>query len=164
LIAFGVLVGLTLTQPYQNKIKLKIVMKKNTIKSGILVLLVAVVGAMPIQLRAGDSTPPAAEKKEAKPRKAPAVTPFNGKLKAVDQMAKTISVGNRTIHITSETKIMRDDKPAVLSDSVVGDKVAGAFKTGEDGKLNATMIRFGNDTAKPKKPVSKKETKETKEM
>jgi len=80
---------------------------------------------------------------------------FMGKLSAVDSTAKTITVENktmpsRTFEITSDTKIMKDGKPATLSDAVVGDPVAGSFATGDDGKMVAKMVRFG---APPKKPA-----------
>jgi hypothetical protein len=58
-------------------------------------------------------------------------------------VAKTITVGKRTFQITSATKLKKGDKPATLDDGIVGEEVGGYYKTGEDGKLNATSIRFG---------------------
>ncbi len=82
--------------------------------------------------------------------------PFHGKLSAIDTNAMTLSVGERTFEITSETKIMKDGQPATLSEGVVGEPVGGAYKKGEDGKLTATSIRFG---AKPEgEPKKKKKT------
>ena len=133
-------------------------MNTKTLKFSILVLLVAVVGVMPMQLRAEDASKPV-EKQETK--KKPAVTPFQGKVKSVDQVAKTIAVGERVFQITSETKITRNDQPATLAEAVAGEKVAGAYKKTDDGKLHVTMIRLGTDSekdkAKSKKADAKKE-------
>src|SRR3982751_6893784 len=99
-------------------------------------LLVTAITGMPLQTRA-QAAPP--EKKEVLPH----ATPFHGKLKAVDQEAKTIAVGDRTFHVPGDIKILKSGKPAALSDGVVGEEVSGAFKKGEDGKLTATTLRFG---------------------
>lgn len=69
--------------------------------------------------------------------------PFRGKLAAVDQVAKTIVVGKRTFQITSETKIKKSGKPALLEDGVVGEPVSGYVKPATDGKLVATTVNFG---------------------
>jgi hypothetical protein len=133
-------------------------MNTKTLKFSILVLLVAVVGGInPIQLRAGDASQPA-EKKETSAKK-PTVLPFQGKVKSVDQTARTIAVGERVFQITPETKITRDDQPATLADAVAGDKVAGAYRKADDGKLHVTMIRLGVETEKDKAKNKKAETK-----
>jgi hypothetical protein len=67
---------------------------------------------------------------------------FRGYLMAIDTQAKTISLTNETIQITSETTIMKAGKPATLEDGVVGDEVAGSYHKDADGKLNATFLRF----------------------
>jgi hypothetical protein len=131
-------------------------MIKNTFKLGILGLLAVAVTVLPAQLRGQGNAKPAAEQKAAKPKKT-GVTPFHGKLKAMDKSAKTISVGKLTIQIVSTTKITKSGKPAMLEDGIIGEEVAGAYKKSEAGKLVATTIRFG------KKPQSNKATaKETK--
>jgi hypothetical protein len=83
--------------------------------------------------------------------KKPKAIPFNGKLGAVDQVNKTITLDQktkRTFQITSETKLMKDGKPATFADAVVGEDVAGRYYTNSaDGTLIATTVRFG---AKPK--------------
>ena len=68
---------------------------------------------------------------------------FNGKLKAVDTNAMTLTVGERTFEISSETKITKAGQPATLSDGVVGEPVGGAYKKNADGKLSATSVHFG---------------------
>ena len=120
-------------------------MTKSKIKSVIVVVLAAMVSVFPVTLSAQTTNKPA-EKKQTQ-RSKPAVTPFNGKLKAVDKTAKTITVGNRTFQITSETKILKADKPAVLEDGVVGENVSGAFQKAADGKLHATKVTFGAKAA-----------------
>ena len=72
--------------------------------------------------------------------------PFHGKLIALDKTAKTITVGKRTFHVTPETKIIKNEKPATINDGVVDDVVSGYFKTSSDGKLTLTTLRFGPKT------------------
>jgi hypothetical protein len=59
-----------------------------------------------------------------------------------------LTVGERTFEITSDTKISKDGQPAILSDGVVGEKVGGAYKKSDDGKLAATTIHFGDKKKK----------------
>jgi hypothetical protein len=75
---------------------------------------------------------------------------FNGKLGAIDTNAMTLTVGERTFEITSDTKITKDGKPATLADGVVGETVSGAYKKDADGKLIATSIHFGEKKHKKK--------------
>jgi len=115
-------------------------------------ILAAVMVGMPARLMADDST----TNKPAKPHATG--SRFFGKLSAVDATAKTITVENktmakRTFDITSETKIMKEGKPATLSDGVVGEDVGGTFATGADGKLTAKTVRFGKPAAPAKKPA-----------
>jgi hypothetical protein len=114
-------------------------MNKCLVKLSLLGLLAIAVAGAPLALRAQmDST-------NAVPKKKPAnrALPFHGKLKAIDNTAKTISVGTETFQITSETKITKAGKPATLADGAVGDDVAGAYKKDAEGKLNALSLRFG---------------------
>jgi hypothetical protein len=114
-------------------------MNKCLVKLSLLGLLAIGLAGAPLALRAQmDST-------NAVPKKKPAnrVLPFHGKLKALDNTAKTISVGTETFQITSETKITKAGKPATLADGAVGDDVAGAYKKDAEGKLNALSLRFG---------------------
>ena len=80
--------------------------------------------------------------------------PFHGKLAAVDQAAKTITIGKSIYQITSETKITKAGKPAVLADGVVGEEASGYAKPMDGGKMYAATLTFG---PKPEgKTVSKK--------
>ena len=130
-------------------------MIKSLSKLGLLCIISASLSAMPAHLLAQSTDNPMAEKKESRK---PAVTPFNGKLKAVDQTAKTLSVGNRVFQITSDTKILKDGQPATLSDGIVGEPVGGAYKKAADGTLSATLVTFG------KKAEAKAESKKQKKQ
>jgi hypothetical protein len=111
------------------------------LKLALLGLLAAGVAA-PIQLRAQDANAPAAEKKEAGPKKSK-TPPIHGKLKAVDNAANTITVGTHTIQITPDTKIAKAGNPATLADGVVGEEVTIVFKPAGDGQFVAAKVHFG---------------------
>ena len=137
-------------------------------KLAIACLLGAALCGAPLQLAAQTTNKPAATKKPAaetqdssKGDKKPAAGPFHGKLGAVDQTAKTITVGKRTFLITSETKIKKDGKPATLQDGVQGEEVSGYVKPNDAGKLVATTVNFGPKpkTAEKKSDTSTKEAK-----
>ena len=130
-------------------------MNKTILKLWLPGLLAAASAGMPLHLRAQDTNKPALEKKEAKPKKQG--VPFQGKLKGVDQIAKTLSVGELVIQITPETRISKAGKPATLEDGAVGEVVSGAYRKTEDGKLNAITIHFG-----PKEPMGQPKKDETK--
>lgn len=133
-------------------------MNKLKIKSGVAVLCAAAIAVLPWPLHAQNTNKPAAKETRAKkPAVTPAVTPFRGKLKALDKTAKTISVGELTIQVTSETKILKAEKPAVLEDGVVGEIVSGAYQKSEDGKLHATRITFGTKADSTKEKEKDKE-------
>ena len=135
-------------------------MIKSTLKAGLFCIIAAALTTEPSILNAQE-TNKHVEKKPIKEKSVtkPGVTPFHGKLKAVDKTAKTITIGETTIHITSETKIMKDGKPATLDEAVVGEVAGGAYRKSEDGKQNATTIRFG---AKPETAADEEMAKEKK--
>jgi hypothetical protein len=81
--------------------------------------------------------------------------PFHGKLAAVDQAAKTITIGKSVYQITSETKINKGGKPAVLADGVVGEEASGYAKPMEGGKMYAATLNFG---PKPEGKTASKKT------
>ncbi len=124
-------------------------MIKPILKAASLILLGVAVAAVPAStLGQTQEKPakPATEKKE-KVEKKPSAGPFHGKLAALDKTAKTITVGKRTFHITSETKINKAGKPATLDEGVVGEEISGYVKPTEDGKLIATKVNFGPKAA-----------------
>ncbi len=128
-------------------------MKKLVLSGFAGLLAIALVGT-PVALRAQTTNAPVVEKKAAK-KQANNAIPFRGNVKAIDNNAKTLSVGKETFQITSETKIIKMGKPATLADGAVGDMVGGQYRKDADGKLTATSVRFG-----PKAPVE--ESKEAK--
>lgn len=126
-------------------------MTKSILKLSLLGLLAFAAAGTPIMLCAQDA--PSTNHPVAKPR----AVPFHGKLKAVDNVAKTITIGMHTIQITSETKITKDGKPATLADGVVGESVSGRARRDIDGKFEAVSVNFGQN-AKPAAPASSTKT------
>jgi hypothetical protein len=115
-------------------------MNKFILRAGLASLLAVALAGTPLALHAQTNTAgAAASKKKAANR----ILPFHGKLKAIDNSAKTISIGKETIQITSETKITKLAKPATLADGAVGDDVAGSYRKDADGKWMAVSLRFG---------------------
>ncbi len=113
--------------------------------------------AAPAPPAAAAETPPApavptppAKKHSTKP----AALPFHGTVTALDTNAMTLTVEKRTFNMTSETTVTKDDKPAVLSDGIVGEPVRGAYKKSADGKLDAVTVHFGGKTDDKKKKDS----------
>jgi hypothetical protein len=138
------------------------IMINSFLRIGAVGLLAAAIAGMPMQLLAQSTNKPAAEKKSAAGKKEStakkkAAHPFRGKLAAVDQTAKTISVGESTYQITSETKITKSGKPATLEDGVIGEPVTGYAKPADGDKMTATTVRFG--TKPEEKGVEKKKSK-----
>ena len=128
-------------------------MIKFILKLGAWGFLAAALAAAPTQLLAQSTNNPAAEKKTAVEKKAPGEKKrtgggVHGNLAEIDKTAKTITVGKHTYQITSETKIFKAGKPAVLEDGVLGEYVSLGYKTAEDGQLHATKITFGKPEEK----------------
>ena len=122
-------------------------MIKPILKIGAVSLLAAAIVGLPLQLPAQTTNKTAATKSGAEKKdnlaKKKAAHPFHGKLAAVDKIAKTIQVGESTYQITSDTKITKAGKPAILDDGVVGEDVGGYVKPTADGKMAAVSVRFG---------------------
>jgi hypothetical protein len=128
-------------------------MKKHILTITALSLFAAATVALPVSAQAQDTTStnvPAAPVKHKKHDH----SVFNGKLSAIDAKAMTLTVGERTFEITSETKITKDGKPATLADGLVGETVGGAYKK-TDGKLIATSVHFGGKADGEKKHKKK---------
>jgi hypothetical protein len=128
-------------------------MKKQIARLTLSLFATAIIAA-PMLSRAQDNstnTPAApAQTEPAKPKKHEGLV-FRGTVSAVDAKAMTLTVAKRTFEVTSETKITKDGKPAILSDIAVGDKVGGAYKKTDD-KLTATTINVGKKPAAESKP------------
>jgi hypothetical protein len=126
---------------YQNKCA----MNKLILKAGFAGLLAVALAGTPFALRAQTNAAAPATPKKATNR----LLPFHGKLKAIDNSAKTISIGNETFQITSATKITKLAKPAMLEEGAVGDEVAGSYRKEADGKLIVISLRFGPKPTPP---------------
>lgn len=131
-------------------------MKRTILNITALSVLAAAIVAAPAVTRAQDSTNAPAMSGQETPvkHKKHDTVPFHGKLSAIDTNAMTLTIGERTFEITSETKIIKGGQPAVLADGVVGEMAGGAYKKGADGKLEATIVSFG-----AKAPGEKKKKK-----
>ena len=120
-------------------------MRKQIVKLTLSLFATAILAA-PVLSHAQNNgaNPPATpgQTEPAKPKKHE-TNAFRGAVTAVDTKAMTMTIKTRTFQVTSETKITKEGKPAILSDIVVGDKIGGAYK--KDGeKLVATTINVGN--------------------
>ena len=126
-------------------------MLKLTFRIGAASLLAAAIAGLPSQLPAQTTNHVAAARQPAS-QKAQAPIPFQGKIDAVDKVARTITVGKRVFQITSQTKIYKADKtPAMFDDAVVADHITGSYTKAEDGKLPAKSVYLGTkpDTKAP---------------
>ncbi len=126
-----------------------------------LLLALAVVGAPAVSLAADQPASPASEgKKDAKAK----FRPFRGTIKTIDKSAKVITLDGekaQTFQITSETKINKDKKPAILDDLATGDVVGGRARETGDGKWDALTINVSNKPVK--EPANKGGGKKEKE-
>ena len=142
-------------------------MKRTVLKITALSLFALAIVATPLFVSAAETTnAPAVSGQEAPPKHKKSehdTLPFHGKLSALDTNAMTLTVGERTFEITSETKFTKDGLPAILSEGVAGEMVGGAYKKNADGKLSATIIHFGlnSDGAAKKKKKAAVENTET---
>jgi hypothetical protein len=81
----------------------------------------------------------------AKPATRP--IPFHGKISAVDQSAKTFTVGgkqgSRVFKVTDGTLITKAGTPATMTDIVQNEQVRGAYLKQADGTLEAKTVTLG---------------------
>ena len=74
--------------------------------------------------------------------------PFNGKIFAVDKVARTFSTQNkekktRIFEITAETKIVRNNKPATFDDLKDGEEIRGSAMKKGDGRFDVLSVNIG---------------------
>ena len=115
-------------------------MLKFILKTIVLSLLASTIAVVPLQLHAQTTNKASAAVKKSRS------TPFYGNLMAIDKTAKTFKVDKRIIQITSETKIIKADKPATLDNAVLGEYITGSYQKADDGRLLAHSIYFGGKT------------------
>lgn len=93
---------------------------------------------------------PTATNAPAKPKKPRTTLSLTGKASDVDTNAMTLTVGKHTFDITSETRITKAGKPAVLSDIAVDDKVGVTYRKQKGGdKFDALSITDAKKSEKP---------------
>lgn len=138
-----------------------------------LALLTTVALAWPVCGQAPATAAPPVPETKAKVEKRtpagarkPATFPFRGTLKAVDKDAMTLTLAgkekDRVIHITSQTRFIRDGKPATLNDAILDGEVAGSARKTDDGRTEAVSVRFGPAPGKSSKPAKKPKSSEVK--
>lgn len=96
---------------------------------------------------AADNATPAI--KNAAPARA---IPFRGQIDSVDKQAKSFKINDRIFHVTGETRIMKDGKPATFTDITVNQSASGQYREGADKNLNVVSLRIGMRPASPGKP------------
>jgi len=118
-------------------------MTKRLLKFSLLGLLAIGLTGTPVAVHAQNTN--AAPQHALQPHR---VLPFHGKIKAVDNSAKTVSVGTLTLNVTSETKILKSGKPATFQDLAIDDNVAGSYRKDAEGRMDVISLRVG-----PKMPA-----------
>jgi len=131
-------------------------MKRPILKIIGLSLLAVTIAEAPFQMFAQDGSTNAPSRKattNSTKKPSTSATQIRGKLTAVDKISKTITVGDTTYQITSQTRVFKGEKPGVLDDAVVGVDVTGVCKKTDSGGLAATTVHFGAAKSETKKPV-----------
>ena len=81
--------------------------------------------------------------------------PFLGKVSAVDQSAKTFTIGgkqgSRVIKVTENTTITKAGAPATVTDIVQNEQVRGTCLKQADGTFEAKAVKIGPRTEAEKK-------------
>jgi hypothetical protein len=90
--------------------------------------------------------------------------PFRGKISAVDQSAKTFTLGgkegSRVFKVTDSTTIMKAGAPGTMADIVENEQARGTYFKQADGTLEAKTVRLGPKAAGEKKAKAKKGAEE----
>jgi hypothetical protein len=88
---------------------------------------------------------------ESPAAKAARPLPFRGKISAVDQSAKTFTIGgkegSRVFKVTDSTTIMKAGAPATMADIVENEQARGTYLKQADGTLEAKRVRIGPKAA-----------------
>jgi len=141
-------------------------MKKSIVRIIMFGLVAAVIAITPTQGFAQEKKKKDSSENKEEPKggkKKRDGLPAGGKLGAVDKKAKTITVADKTYHVTADTRITKAGKPATLDDGVVGEDVGIYYKKGDDDKMTALSVRFGPRPDGGGKDGEKKEKKKKKE-
>ena len=99
------------------------------------------------------TSPQEAASPAAKPAGRP--LPFHGKVSAVDQSAKTFTIGgkqgSRVFKVTDTTSITKAGAPATMTDIVENERARGTYVKQADGSLEAKTVKIGPKTEGEKK-------------
>ncbi len=93
-------------------------------------ILFGVPSSAPAKDKKTESATPEASATPATKAKA---MPYRGTVASVDAIAKTFTVGKRTIKVTDQTKITKHGAAATMADITVGEKVGGSYWKNDDG-------------------------------
>lgn len=78
--------------------------------------------------------------------------PFHGKVSAVDQSAKTFTLGGKqTFKVTDTTVITKAGAPATMADIVENERARGTYMKQADGTMEAKTVKIGPKTEAEKK-------------
>ena len=107
---------------------------------------------MPLNAQLSPATSP---KATAPAKKAARPLPFHGNISAVDQNAKTFTVGgkqgSRVFKVTENTTITKAGAAATMTDIVENEKARGTYLKNADGTLEAKTVKIGPKTEGEKK-------------
>ena len=123
---------------------------KTIAKLTAILLAAAVSAAWPVMAQPDASVPstnaPAAPK-------APRAAPFRGTIASVDSTNMVLSLKGRgsnpgiKVKVTSATKIKKETDPGQFADAVVGMRVQGSGKKGDDGVITANTLNISKPPA-----------------
>lgn len=87
--------------------------------------------------------------------------PFKGTIAAVDQVAKTFTIGKRVFQVTEKTVLTKDSAAVTMKDVMANDAARGSYLKAADGTLEAKTVKLGamSDAEKAEKKPSKKKQK-----
>ena len=128
---------------------------KSITKLSIVLLAAAAMAAVTAQ---GQTNSPPSSTNTApttpRPRRVPG---FSGTITSIDAATMTLTLKGRTealetkVKVTHDTKIFKDREPGTFTDALVGLRVSGAGKKGDDGVWEATTLRI-RTTPTPRPP------------
>jgi len=112
---------------------------------------------MPLNAQLSPATTASPATSAASPAAKPAThpIPFRGKVSAVDQSAKTFTVGgkegSRVFKVTETTTITKAGAAATMTDIVENEQARGTYLKQADGTLEAKTVKLGAKTEGEKK-------------
>ncbi len=111
---------------------------------------------------------PAASKKDATPAAkttAERTLPFKGMISAVDQVAKTFTIGKgkaRVFQVTEKTILTKGGAAVTMKDVMANEEARGSYAKAADGALEAKTVKLGPMTDEEKAASAKSSKKKAK--